>query len=110
MDTASYSPSIAIIDTACQKAAAGGEALDAHAGRHDLSVREHPSEQVFRGIDPKAPLRAVSLTEIPAGIGGTGCVLKFQRLPRDVPMFMSLEQMRELDMTIHVCRQTVDIL
>ena len=45
---------------------------------------------------------------MPAGIAGTNVALRFEKLPRDTPLLMSLEQLDELDTHIHCRERKID--
>ena len=99
---------MAVIDTACLKGLAGGHVLDNHAEVTGRANTERPSSEFFTGVDPSAPVRALTETEIKAGIDGTEYSLRFHRVDKQIPMLMSLEQLVDLDAVIHVKDKTID--
>ena len=55
------------------------------------------SNLTFKGINDKAPIQAEGEQEVPVGIAGKGCLLRFQRLATSrSPMLISVGQLRAL--------------
>ena len=49
----------------------------------------------FKGINEQAPIAAEGKQEIPMGIGGVGCSMRFQRLKNSrTPILLSIGQLQ----------------
>lgn len=60
---------------------------------------------IFNGVTPSAPIRAESEQEIPMGIGGVGCTMRFKRLPNSSTfILLSLDQLK----TVGACLRLED--
>ena len=91
----------AVLDTACLRGCAGGAALDDYVDKTGVRHKMRESSMHFRGINDKAPIRAEGEQEIPVGIAGRGCMLRFQRLKGSkAPLLISIGQLRTLKATI----------
>ena len=70
-------PGFAVLDTACLRACAGGITLDEYVKHSGVATITRESTMKFKGINDQAPIAAEGEQEIPMGIGGVGCSMRF---------------------------------
>ena len=63
----------------------------------------------FKGIDDQAPIASEGEQEIPMGIGGVGCSMRFQRLKNSrTPLLLSIGQLQSMGAKIDLVTPQVE--
>ena len=99
---------MATVDTTCLRALGGTCALEEHAQNTWDPAIETASKQMFKEVDPQAPVNSQGQRVIEAGIAGVSGTMRFELVDKEIPMFISLNQLRDLGALIHVKDVTID--